>query len=717
MEHDLIAHRYKPLFSRARGGFSDVIIAWDTRLARRVAIKRIATGTGLPVASLEEARTTALLSSPNIVNVYDFEHTGAETLIIMENVDGPSLAELMAGSSELLDIDVATTILEGIATALEYAHENQVLHLDIKPANVLIDQSGHIKVSDFGLAELAGAQGFGEVQGGTIGYMPPEQLRGEPVDERADLWALAALSYQLLTGANPFFALSPRESLEQIFAEQYALPSELRPALGGSVDEALVSALSPSREARPPSVADFWLELRPYLGKLGPGRRRLKSLVRAWVGREARFLEGTGASPFSEAADGAALRGADESDETSSEAAGEGLAEDAPGSHAAVPLWSSSDDEYEDEEEALRRERRAQQRAARKEERAARGASLPLWQRLGARGQLFFARVVAAVAAASMAWIALSALPYLSEPLAQAATAAATSTGSATPALLDTAFAARLAITAVCAVTACIVPRVGAALATLCLVLSFFFTGNWLVGILVLAACSAWWAAVGRQSATDATVFTLSPLLAVLGLPLLLPLLAGYFQTWRRALGTAGLGCFVCSLLSLTTAPVASDTASAFFASLLGFGSQLFDGTPLYGHLSALPLADLLGAAPELMQMPNGNELFIPLINLCTTPEFWLVLAGWLAASVVMSLLIGGKSRVKYTLATLCGTGIVAAGYVLSFVLFVGTDSLALLAATILRLVLALALCLLLLVLGVQPRPDLSKGKGKGRAS
>ncbi|MDR1087967.1 MAG: serine/threonine protein kinase [Coriobacteriales bacterium] len=716
MEHDLIAHRYKPLFSRARGGFSDVIIAWDTKLARRVAIKRILTDKNLPVASLEEARTTALLSSPNIVSVYDFEHTGGETLIIMENVDGPSLAELMAGSRELLDIDVATTILEGVVAALEYAHENQVLHLDIKPANILIDQNGHIKVSDFGLAELAGAEGFGEVQGGTIGYMPPEQLKGEPVDERADLWALAALSYQLLTGANPFFALSPRESLEQIRAEQYALPSELRPALDGGVDEALINALGASRDVRPDSVADFWLELRPHLGKIGPGRRRLKSLARAWMGKEVALLEGAGESSFSETASRAILREAGEPDNSESEAArtGEGEAENDLDSPDSVSLWNGddedADDEYQDEEEARR-----QRRAERREAREARGPITPLWQRLGARSQSFLSRVVSALAAASMAWIALSALPYLSEPLAQAATVAATSTGSATPALMDTAFAARLALMAVCAITAFIAPRVGAALATLCLVLGFFFTGNWLVGILVLAGCSAWWAGIGRQSAADATIFTLSPLLAVLGLPMLLPLLAGYFQSWRRALGTTVLGCFVCSLLSLTTAGASSNTGGAFFASLLGFGGSSPDIPALYGRLSTLPLEELLGATPSLVQMPSANELFIPLISLFALPEFWLILASWLIASVVMSLLIRGKSRVKYSLATLCGTGIVAAGYVPSLVLSVGADSLELLAATILRLVLALAICLLLIVLGVQPGPALGKGKGRAR--
>ncbi len=698
MESDLIAHRYKPLFPRARGGFSDVVIAWDTRLARRVAIKRINTGTSLPVASLEEARTAALLSSPNIVSVYDFEHSDTETLIVMENVDGPSLAELMTDSSELLDVDVATTILDGIVSALEYAHENQVLHLDIKPANVLIDQSGHIKVSDFGLAELAGAHGFGEVQGGTIGYMPPEQLTGASVEIRTDVWALAALSYQLLTGVNPFFALSPRESLERIISGTFALPSELRPILDGSIDETLMNALSPQIEKRPSSVSEFWLGLRPHLGRISPGRRRLKSLVSAWAGKEAALLEGTADLPF-EAGDESLM---EEIEET------QALLFDEAEEQQDIAIWGGN---YKDEDDWSdtsneRRQWRAQNRANRREERAARGPKPPLWDRLTPRTQLFFARCVCVVAAAGMAGRAMSALPYLSDPVAQAATAAAANTGNPTPALLDAAFAARLTIMLIVALVAFIVPSVGVALAALCLVLGFFFTGNWLIGMLVLTGCAAWWICVGRRSPTDATVFTLSPLLAVISLPMLLPLFAGYFETWRRALGTAALGCFICSLLSILTFGI----ADAFFAPLLGIGEM-----PIYGQFGLLPLEELLRTSPTLMQMPDNNELFIPLISLFTSLEFWFIFVSWLGASVVMSLLIGGKSRVKWILATLCGAGIVAAGYLIPFFLFSGTDNVALFAATIIRLVISLAVCLLLIALGVQPKPYVEEGRGRAR--
>lgn len=685
MESNLIAGRYKPLFPRARGGFSTVEVAWDSRLARRVAIKRISTGNSLPVASLEEARTVALLSSPNIVNVYDFEQTGTETLIIMENVDGPSLAELMADSPELLSIEVATTILDGIVAALEYAHENQVLHLDIKPANVLIEQSGHIKVSDFGLAELAGVNGFGEVQGGTIGYMPPEQLTGGMVDARSDIWALAALSYQLLTGVNPFFALSPRDSLQLITDGAYAIPSELRPGLAGAVDEALIRALSPEMNQRQPTVTEFWLELRPHLGKIGAGRRKLKSLAHAWSGKEAALLDGTDTLQYASASD--------YRDDTTEEVLVQPLV-DEPSDTALSGIQGT--DEYWLQADEIRRQRREERRAAKHEERAARGNLPPIWQRLSPAVRTFIGRLICALGAASMAWFALSALPYLSDPLAQAATAAAVSTGTATPALLDAAFTVRLVVMLLVALVAFIVPSVGSALAAICLILGFYFTGNWLIGTTVLIACVVWWICIGRRSPADSAVFTLSPLLTVAGLPMLLPVLAGYFQSWKHALGTAAISGLVCALLSILTYHATDDIFATFFGS---------GNTALYGEFGTLPLQDLLGGLPTLLQMPNSNQLFIPFITLFTSIEFWCVYVSWLGTSVVMSLLMSGKSRVKYIVATLCGTGILAAGYLLPLVFFASVDDVTLLAAVLTRLVIALALCLLFLALGVQPKP------------
>ena len=179
--------RYRPLETRAAGGFGSVEICLDGRLQRRVAIKRMPLASPYTRATAEttrtalaEARTASMLQHPNIVSVIDFTYDAGYAYLVMEYVDGMSLEEFLSqveGNS--LTYDEAACIADALVQAVAYAHENGVLHLDIKPANVLIDRSGHVKITDFGMATLTSAAGFGGARGGTIGYMPPEQLRGD----------------------------------------------------------------------------------------------------------------------------------------------------------------------------------------------------------------------------------------------------------------------------------------------------------------------------------------------------------------------------------------------------------------------------------------------------------------------------------------------------------------------------------------------------------
>lgn len=281
MEQGLILGRYRPLEVRGTGGFSTVEIAFDTRIQRRVAIKRIP----LPPDSLgaapglEEARTAALLSNPHIVQVFDFECDASEAFIIMEYVDGLSLLELMELEGGFLGLDEAACIVEAVSQALEFAHENQVLHLDIKPDNILIDYTGCVKVADFGMSQLAGAAGFREAEGGTIGYMPPEQMLGEGVDERSDEWAFASTVYEMLIGKNPFAAKTIPKSLKQIEYGDIDCPSAVRHDMGVGIDAVLFDALSPSMDVRFDSIADFSYELLPYLGDAGRGQAILAKLI------------------------------------------------------------------------------------------------------------------------------------------------------------------------------------------------------------------------------------------------------------------------------------------------------------------------------------------------------------------------------------------------------------------------------------------------------
>ena len=154
--------------------------------------------------------------------------------------------------------------------ALSYAHENGVLHLDIKPANILIDRSGHVKITDFGMATLTSAAGFGGARGGTIGYMPPEQLRGDVVDERTDIFSLASLLYEALCGTAPFRAASPIDSMTLI-NEGVEPPSAVLPGFPGLSEEALLTALDPDPAMRMRSVSDFGDRFLAGLGSRARG--------------------------------------------------------------------------------------------------------------------------------------------------------------------------------------------------------------------------------------------------------------------------------------------------------------------------------------------------------------------------------------------------------------------------------------------------------------
>ena len=306
---NLILNRYRPLGEAGRGGYGVVQVAWDTRIQRRVAIKMLhwdsRAANGVPgaergpyaaqagadqyaaaptprdIPGLAEARTAAMLSGEHIVGVYDFEvdYRNATAYLIMEYVDGITLTDLMDEFAGPLPLNIATCVFDAVADALTKAHANQVLHLDIKPDNVLINRQGQVKVSDFGLAQLSCEAGYGQAAGGTIGYMPLEQMRLEAPDARTDEWALAALTYEMLTGDNPFLAETLHEAEVAIEEAELVIPSVVRDDVDEEADEAIFGALAIERDYRFDSVALFADALMPHLGDARRGMRELAVLV------------------------------------------------------------------------------------------------------------------------------------------------------------------------------------------------------------------------------------------------------------------------------------------------------------------------------------------------------------------------------------------------------------------------------------------------------
>jgi len=233
---------------------------------------------------LDEARTAAKLQDPRIVGVFDFEVRGQVAYLIMEYVEGITLTHLLAHYEDYLTLDVVAAVFDAVAGALTVAHKAGVLHLDIKPDNILINAEGQVKVTDFGLATLADASGTGLAGGGTIGYMPLEQMRREPLDARTDEWALASVTYEMLTGDNPFHADSLESAEAAIEDAELVIPSLCWDNIDEQIDDVIFYALDPERDERYASVADFAEEADKFLGDAEAGKRQLAVIVRDALG-------------------------------------------------------------------------------------------------------------------------------------------------------------------------------------------------------------------------------------------------------------------------------------------------------------------------------------------------------------------------------------------------------------------------------------------------
>ncbi|HET8733503.1 MAG TPA: serine/threonine-protein kinase, partial [Anaeromyxobacteraceae bacterium] len=187
-----------------RGGFGAVYAAFDPELGRDVALKTLRpqrTGRALSTDWIrKEAEAVARLNHPCIVTLHDVGTCPAGPYLVMELLRGETLAQRLEKGP--LPLDEALRVADEVARGLTHAHAHGVLHRDLKPANAFLCEDGSVKILDFGLAHLLGSGDAGS--GGTPAFMAPEQARGEPVDERADVYALGTMLFQLLTGSVPY---------------------------------------------------------------------------------------------------------------------------------------------------------------------------------------------------------------------------------------------------------------------------------------------------------------------------------------------------------------------------------------------------------------------------------------------------------------------------------------------------------------------------------
>jgi serine/threonine-protein kinase len=260
-----------------RGGMGRVYRAFDARLERPVALKlltpRLAEDEAFRERLLRESRLAASLDHPNVVPVYDAGEANGTLFIAMRYVDGTDLRELIRTEGPLAP-ERAIAIATQVAGALDAAHARGLVHRDVKPSNVLIDRGEgreHCYLADFGLTQSMTNRPVtdGELLG-TVDYVAPEQIRGDPVDGRADVYALGCLVYEALTGELPFGRSSDVATIFAHLEEEPVPASERRPELPAEIDAVLARAMAKDREARYETCGALVEEARAALGVAAP---------------------------------------------------------------------------------------------------------------------------------------------------------------------------------------------------------------------------------------------------------------------------------------------------------------------------------------------------------------------------------------------------------------------------------------------------------------
>ncbi|MHC4541251.1 MAG: protein kinase domain-containing protein [Planctomycetota bacterium] len=255
-----ISH-YKILEKIGEGGMSVVYRAEDTTLRRHVALKfpseQVLADEAKKARFIQEARASAALDHPNICTLYEIDEAEGKTFISMAHVAGQSLYEKI--KSGPLSIDEAVDVSIQAAHGLYEAHEKGIVHRDIKSGNIMVTNSGQVKIMDFGLAKLAGETTETRLtqQGaimGTVDYMSPEQAKGEPVDYRTDIWSLGVVMYEMLAGELPFKGGVGQAVIHSILYEDPKCLRDLRRDVPAALEQTVQKMIQKDPSSRPDSM-------------------------------------------------------------------------------------------------------------------------------------------------------------------------------------------------------------------------------------------------------------------------------------------------------------------------------------------------------------------------------------------------------------------------------------------------------------------------------
>ena len=267
--------RYKILAAVGAGGMGEVYKAQDPRLDREVAIKILPASVAIDPAAMtrfkREARAVAALSHPNILALHDFDFDGDTHFAVMELLQGETVGHRLSGKP--MDWREAAEVAIAVADGLAAAHKKGIIHRDIKPANIFLTSDGQVKILDFGIARTPAAtdaptQTQATLPGlaiGTMGYMSPEQIRGEPVDAASDIFALGCVLHEMVTGKQAFARDTFPEAVAAILAAE---PAPMRTSIPGvpvELEEVVQRCLRKQPAERFPSASELALALRRIL--------------------------------------------------------------------------------------------------------------------------------------------------------------------------------------------------------------------------------------------------------------------------------------------------------------------------------------------------------------------------------------------------------------------------------------------------------------------